>query len=57
MEFDQEYIRIYKKKGLRKCKKRFTKWHKIRASFPLSLFISLDPEDTFTICIGKRTII
>ena len=53
MRLNLEYRRIYKNKSLRKEKKRFTKLHKIRASFSLNLFITLDPEDTYTVCIGK----
>ena len=54
MRLDKEYNWINKKRNAQK-KKKYTKFHKIRASFSLTLFIHLDIEDTLEISIGKNT--
>ena len=53
MKLEKACDRFFRKKNLRKFTKRFTKLHKLRAGFSLNLFITLDPEDTFTVYLGK----
>ena len=51
MRLDKEYNWINKKRNAQK-KKKYTKFHKIRASFSLTLFIHLDIYffDSFFLC-------
>ena len=54
MQIEPEYTWILRKKTLRKSKKRYTKLHKQRASLPLNLFLQIELEDTFTVCISNQ---